>query len=699
MAPKVTPVSEGESYPRRSARTRRFTLGQPRSVSVVADGRRVLFLRALSGSDARTGLWCLDVETAEERLIVDPRALTADGDLPPAERARRERVRETAAGVVAYSTDPAATVAAFAVGGELFTVDLDTLALRPVETAGAVYDPRIDPTGHRVAYVHDRSLCLVDLVTGDDRPLVQDPDPAVSWGRAEHAAAEEMNRSRGFWWAPDGQQLLAARVDESPVTTWWIADAADPGRTPVPLRYPRAGTANADVSLHVISLDATRTEIRWDRSQFCYLARVEWSSGHEPLLQVQSRDQRRAQVLLANPDSGTTNVLYDDTDPVWVEVFDGVPTWCGDNVVRIVDRDGLRRLHVGESRATPPDLVVRAVAGATDTEVTFTAYEQDPTQIHVYTWSVAGVERLTHDAGVHAAVSGAGLTVLASSTLDYAGQRHVAVARERTIELTSVADRPDLVPAPRLIALGPRRLRAGLVMPSAHVVGCKLPVLVDPYGGPHVQRVLSARSSWLEPQWLADQGFAVLVVDGRGTPGRGPAWEREVHLDLAITLDDQVDALAAAAELEPDLDLSRVGIRGWSFGGFLAALAVLRRPDVFHAAVAGAPVTDWSLYDTHYTERYLGDPAANAEAYKHSSLLDDAPTLSRPMLVIHGLADDNVVAAHSLRLSQALTESGRWHEFLPLTGVTHMTPQETVAENLLLLQVEFLRRALGVVSE
>jgi dipeptidyl-peptidase-4 len=218
---------------------------------------------------------------------------------------------------------------------------------------------------------------------------------------------------------------------------------------------------------------------------------------------------------------------------------------------------------------------------------------------------------------------------------------------------------------------------------------------MDPYGGPHVQRVLSARRVWLESQWLADQGFAVIVCDGRGTTGRGPDWERLVHHDLAVTLEDQVDALHAVASQHADLDLSRVAIRGWSFGGYLAALAVLRRPDVFHAAVAGAPVTDWSLYDTHYTERYLGHPAEQPEVYARNSLLDDAAKLTRPLLVIHGLADDNVVAAHSLLLSQRLTESGRAHTFMPLTGVTHMTPQEEVAENLLLLQVEFLKASLA----
>ena len=265
------------------------------------------------------------------------------------------------------------------------------------------------------------------------------------------------------------------------------------------------------------------------------------------------------------------------------------------------------------------------------------------------------------------------------------------------------ASDPGIVPRVAMHVLGGRALRTAVLLPSGHVEGTPLPVLLDPYGGPHSQRVLSARTAFLSSQWFADRGFAVVVTDGRGSPGRGPEFERAVHHDLASpVLDDQVDALHEAAALYPDLDLGRVGIRGWSFGGYLAALAVLRRPDVFHAAVAGAPVTDWSLYDTHYTERYLGTPAAQPDAYRRSSLIEDASTPAtadrpnRPLMIIHGLADDNVVAAHTLRLSSALLAAGRAHRVLPLSGVTHMTPQEVVAENLLLLQVEFLRAALGV---
>jgi dipeptidyl-peptidase-4 len=220
---------------------------------------------------------------------------------------------------------------------------------------------------------------------------------------------------------------------------------------------------------------------------------------------------------------------------------------------------------------------------------------------------------------------------------------------------------------------------------------------MSPYGGPHARLVVAAGLMYGTDQWLADQGYVVVVADGRGTPGRGPAWDRAVRGDLATpALEDQVAALEAVAAAYPDdVDPSRVGIRGWSFGGYLAALAVLQRPDVFHVAVAGAPVTEWRLYDTGYTERYLGLPQEEPDNYDSTSLLPLAPGLTRPLLIIHGLADDNVVVAHSLRLSSALLAAGRPHAVLPLSGVTHMTPQEIVAENLLRAEVDFFAAALG----
>ena len=334
----------------------------------------------------------------------------------------------------------------------------------------------------------------------------------------------------------------------------------------------------------------------------------------------------------------------------------------------------------------------------------FTASGNDPAEIGLWLYrNETGLQQLSPPGGVHGGTRSGGTTVLVSRTLADPGPA-VQILQDtrtpaRTADIEVRAEQPSLpAPEPDLFPAGPEQIRCALLLPSWHRPGtARLPVLLDPYGGPHAQRVLAAQSAFHTSQWLAEQGFAVLVADGRGTPGRGPDWDRAVWHDLADpVLEDQVTALYAAAERHEDLDLSRVAIRGWSFGGYLAALAVLRRPDVFHAAVAGAPVTDWTLYDTHYTERYLGNPAQDPAPYQHCSLISEAAKLSRPLMLIHGLADDNVVVAHTLRLSGALLAAGRPHSVLPLSGVTHMTPQEEVAENLLLLQVDFLYQALGM---
>ncbi len=344
---------------------------------------------------------------------------------------------------------------------------------------------------------------------------------------------------------------------------------------------------------------------------------------------------------------------------------------------------------------SPPELQIRSIVAADRDRVVVSANPLDaPTTLGAWRWDGTSFAPIVDGDAVHAVHLGGPTTVVRTVSLD------------RLRPLTRVLDGPTIdglsqeplvVPAPRLGTFGARRLATAVLLPTGATPGARLPVLLDPYGGPHAQRVLASAPAYFASQWLADQGFAVVVIDGRGTPGRGSEWERAVHLDLAgAVLEDQIDGLHAAAEAHPELDLSRVAIRGWSFGGYLAALAVLRRPDVFHAAVAGAPVTEWRLYDTHYTERYLGDPTVDSEPYERSSLLTEAHRLERPLQLIHGLADDNVVAAHTLRFSGELLAAGRAHEVLPLSGVTHMTPQEVVAENLLLLQVDFLRRALGI---
>ena len=702
-----------DTFPRQNARTRRLTLGEPRTVTVSPDGRRVVFIRSRGGSDPIGCLWVLDVAVAEddpvggERLVADPVVLLVGGDddLPPAERARRERAREQAGGVVSYAANATVTVAAFALSGRLFVAGLLSGVSRELPVEGPVFDPRPDPLARRLAYVRGRTLRLAEL-DGTSRELAGEEDPEISWGSAEFVAAEEMGRTRGYWWAPDGSAVVAARVDTTPVARWWISDPSQPDQPPAEHAYPAAGTANAHVTLWVLGLDGRRQEIWWDHGALPYLVDVQWPEPERIVLTVQSRDQRHIEVLAADPATGVTTVLFEDGDDVWVELAHGAPAVLDDGrVVMTADHEGARRLVTSSMPLTPPELQVRGIEAVIGHTLLFTANPvDDATSVGLWRFSDgATTEPLVTTPGVHSGWGGGRTVVVRSSTLE--DERSVVRVLGGP-ELVSHAEAALVRPSVTLLRAGKRAIATAVLLPNVEDGAPQpegpLPVLLDPYGGPHAQRVLRARNGYTTSQWFADQGFAVVVADGRGTPGRGSEWERAVHLDLAgPVLDDQVEALHAAAEQHP-LDLDRVAIRGWSFGGYLAALAVLRRPDVFHAAIAGAPVTDWRLYDTHYTERYLGTPAEQPEAYDRSSLVaevgraGDLPT--RPLLIVHGLADDNVVVAHSLQLSSALLAAGRPHRVLPLSGVTHMTPQEVVAENLLLLQLDFLRESLGISS-
>jgi len=744
-------------FPRQHARTRRFTLGVPRAFTplLTPDGPVVLFLRTAAGDDPVTHLMRHDPVSGRTTTLVDARHLGADsGGLSAEERARRERAREQADGIVSYAVDDAGTLAAFVLGGALHTVELATGRVVTHDTAPGPFDPRPAPDGRAIAYHAGGGLHLLELddpaQPGRSRPLVV--EAGVTWGRAEFVAAEEMGRSRGFWWEAGGGRVAVARVDERAVASWTIADPSDPAAPARVHPYPAAGTTNAAVSLWVVDVaTGTRTEVQWERERGEYLAAVSW--GRDPLtVLLQPRDQTSAHVRTVTPETGQTHPVRSWDDACWVELVPGTPRWLGDRLLTVEDRadhgpGGSRTLCLDGTALTPPGLQVRSIVAAGDLPapdgsdgievVTVLASPaDDPTRIDPYEVLLAP----GRDAVVRSdtAGEGPGLRSVVPGQRCWAPDRVLPADQEAPwVETTSVVDRvrptvtvgwrhrdergqehlvvhplevvsepPSVTPRPRFTSAGERRLRTALLLPSDDASTGPLPVVLDPYGGPHAQRVLSGPGPYLASQWLADQGFAVLVTDGRGSPGRGPVWERAVHRDLATAvLEDQIDALHAIARSEPRLDLDRVAIRGWSFGGYLAALAVLRAPEVFRAAIAGAPVTDWRLYDTHYTERYLGHPDQDPEAYRRSSLVDGTgslpearpwPSLHPPaLLLIHGLADDNVVAAHTLRLSAALLADGRDHRVLPLSGVTHMTPQETVAERLLTTQVRFLRETLG----
>jgi dipeptidyl-peptidase-4 len=688
------------AFPRQRARTRSGTLGIARTFTVAPDGARVVFLRTKAGDDPVTCLWTLDVASGNEECRYDPREHgAAAAELTEAERARRERLRERAKGVTAHACDRNVNRAVFVDGGQLCLLDLHDGSLTTLPTEGVPDGPRLSPDGSRVGYVVDGALFVRAIDSGEPRELASDPDPDVHWGLADFIAAEELERSRGFWWSPDGSKIAVARVDERPVRIVWISEPSDPAAEPRRIRYPQAGTPNAIVTLHVIDVaTAERIQVVWDREAFEYLARVSWGRDEPLTLQVVSRDQRTAQVLTAD-DDGTTRVVQDLRDEQWLDLIEGSPAWLDGALVCTVDADDAHRLRIGEQVVTLPGLQVTSVIATEDGFVWFDGFD-DPIEQHVFRVAPgAEPERMSSKPGIHAGVVGGPTLVRVTRAADGIAPS-VAVVRSdgSEVDLADVSETSVVDPMPTYAELGPQRLRAALLVPHGREPVGPHPVLLSPYGGPHFRQVLRWRGMYRMQQWFADRlGIAVLSIDGRGTPG-SVAWEKAVDRDFSVTLDDQIEGLRAAAERWPFLDLTRVAIRGWSFGGLLAGLAVLKRPDVFHAAIAGAPVTDQRLYDTAYTERYLGDPAADAAPYERSSLISLVPTASphRSLLLMHGFADDNVVVANTLQLSAALLANGYQHDLVLLPNSSHMGGMEdlSVAEDL--VELDFLRRAFAL---
>ena len=509
-------------------------------------------------------------------------------------------------------------------------------------------------------------------------------------------------------------------------------------------------------------------DVDWDREAYEYVAAVNWRRGHDPLVLVQNRRQTRDQVLEVAVAAdgaalGATRVLEEHANEQWIDLVHGTPAYTPDGRLVCSLNDmatDTNRLTMDGRPFTPAGWNVRTVLAVTDEDVLAVVQrapeiapevpdawadaaatesvfgDHDARSFDVVSIDYNGtITPVTTDPGQWTASRGERGIVVSGRDMRSAHAQMRHILGEQSATIASTAAEPGFTPNVTFTRLGEHQLYTAIIAPSpespyAHAE--KLPVLMKPYGGPGFQQVIASQSFYWEGQWWADQGFLVVTADGRGTTGRGPAWDREIFEDMKdVTLADQVEAVnalpEAVARLNADVesraaqpaagdqadaenhppalratsrqreaipmpDLDKVCMIGWSYGGFLSALAVLDAPNVFKAACAGAPPTDWTLYDTHYTERYLGlDP----DVYYRNGIVQDAPKLERPLMLIHGFADDNVTIAHSLRLSQALMAAGRPHTFLPLTGITHMTNDETVAENLLTLQRDFLRDALA----
>ena len=733
--PAASGPASGDNFLRDYAETRGFMLGRPVNATPTPDGKTVLFLRAKSGREPSQSLYGFDVASKETRLLLSPEdALKGVSEqLSPEEKARRERQRISVGGFTGFSISKDSALVLLSLSGKLYVLDLTKGGVRELATGeGTIIDPKFSPNSRSVSYVRNQDVCVFDLLTGQEHAVTTGGTEILSHGLAEFVAQEEMERYSGYWWSPDSRWIVYQENDASKVEVWYAADPAQPGGMPEKTFYPRPGKPNVAVRLGVVSADGTgkTTWLDWDRAKYEYLGKVTWGEYGPLTLTVMSRDQTDLALLKADVETGKTSVLLTEHDDAWVNLPQDVPVWLseqdGGGFLWASERSGWRDLERRSIEGLLSKVLVegqgynfREVAGVAHGRAYGTYSYRTPFNLSLGSVSL-GNEPEHKGRALSSMESGLSKVNFGDCEEIFAVQEQTSANMLRTVirrvidqeivgELPSIAVEPPFVPETALhpfadlpsiqddiyysFTVHPRDFDPAAMR--------KYPVIVDVYGGPGHQQVVASMRPYLLDQWLADQGFIVVAIDGRGTPGRGRDWERAIagHFG-AVPLDDQVEALKQLGAKHPEMDMDRVGVTGWSFGGYMSALAVLRRPDVFKAAVAGAPVTDWMDYDTCYTERYLGVPGEGRwpNAYREGSLDSGAEHLTRPLLLIHGTADDNVYFRHSLKLIEALFRSGQRVDFLPLDSFTHMVPDPVVRTRLEERVVDYFRTHLGTPS-
>ena len=681
-------------------------------LKISPDGSRVTYLQGKPDDKDRLDLWEYNFREGRARMLVDCNALAPLTEaLSDEERSRRERQRTAAlSGILEYSFAPSGRALLFPLGGHLYYYDLDKPAKDAVteiaHSAGFASDAVISPQGRYLAFIRDQNLQVYDIAAHRARALTADGGGPIKNGMAEFVAQEEMDRTTGYWWAPDDCRIAFVRVDETPVKVTERFEIAADNVSTFAQRYPAAGGPNVLIRLGVV--DVQSGAVAWvdlGSDTDIYLARVDWlPDGRTLAIQRESRNQRRLDLLFADAETGRSRVALTETSNTWIDLNNELSFLReSPEFIWASSRDGflhlylygcdgrlLRQLTAGAWNVD--DFRARAVKGIDEKNrlVYFTATEKKPTERHLYRTSLdtqdpRKVVRISQRDGLHGITmsSAADFYVdsFTSSTqppqvaLHTAEGRHLVYLLENRLS-PQHPDAPYLadnsLPEPGTLAgADGQALHYHLYKPPHFDSGKRYPAIVDVYGGPGVQRVLDQWTGGSFTQILTRAGYVVFQLDNRGSAFRGTAFQAPIHGKLGEA--EVADQVLGARWLSSQgfVDPARIGVWGWSYGGYLTLMLMFKSPDVFRAGVAGAPVTDWSLYDTHYTERYLGRPQENAAGYSASSVLPYAKDLKGKLLVLHGMADDNVLFLHSTKLFRRLQDLGKPFDVMVYPGAKH----------------------------
>lgn len=695
------------------AETRSFTLGRPVSPVPTPDGSSVLFLRG-GPRDPVLRLYELHVKTGKVEELLTPEQVLkgAVEKLSVEERARRERMRMTLRGFTSFDLSRDGGEILLTLSGKLYVVRRSDKRVTALPGEGWI-DPGLSPDGRFVAAVRDGEVFVIDVAAAKEQQVTSGGSETLTHGLAEFVAQEEMERFGGYWWSPDSRRIVYEVADVSEVEKHYIANPLEPSAPADLYYYPRAGTANAKVRLGIMArTGGATTWVTWDVEKYPYLARVTWDESGPLTVLVQTRDQREEKLLTVDPLTGETNVLLTESDSAWLNLWGG-PQWLDDGSAFLwgTERRGGWQIELRGRRGeiihelTPVGLNLDSPVDIDRKSGTvIVAGSPDPLESHLYRVSFHGGApvRLTKESGFHTAVYSRDHSVYVYR-FSLADGRWGAQVRRKDgrllAEIPSVAEQPPFVPQVEFTKVGEgNRFDAAIIRPRTFDPKRTYPVILQVYAGPTANVVTRSPLAYLDDQWTADQGYIVAMLDGRGTPGHGREWERVIKGNLIdVALDDQVAGLKALGEKYPEMDLSRVGVTGWSFGGYFTAMATIRRPDVFRCGVAGAPVVDWEDYDTHYTERYMDLPSANPDGYRKSNVLTYAGELQRPLLLIHGIVDDNVYFEHTLKLIDALFKAGRSYDFMPLLS-THLVPDPVMRLRLQTRIMDFFKAHLSTAA-
>jgi dipeptidyl-peptidase-4 len=671
---------------------------QPREVKISPDGRYLTLLRNRTEDRQRYDLWGYDRESGEWRMLVDSLKLGSNRELSEAEKMQRERKRVgDLKGIVAYDWSDDGRSIIVPLDGDLYLAGLDGSVRRLTDSPEDELNSALSPGGKYLSFVREQRLWVGSLEQGAQKPITpEESAKTVHWGEAEFVAQEEMDRMSGYWWSPDESRLVVERYDEAPVNVVTRAAIGAEGTRTYEQRYPAAGTPNAVVSLFVMKPDGSgRVEIDLGADKDIYVARVNWARDGKTLyVQRLDREQTRLDMLAVDPGTGKSRVLFSENaaPKSWINLTSNYRFLKDGSLVWWSERDGFGHLyHYANGKwrqLTSGDWVVTKLVSVDEAHgrITFTGTRDDvlAPQLYAVDLDKPGTpERLTETGWSNAAVAnkdGRTFVVTRSSpsqpsqsyVADAAGKRLAWVEENR---LDAAHPYAPYLAGHRTPSFGTVKAEDGsdlhwmMITPKMEP-GKRYPVFFEHYGGPHNQQVSRGWTGAL-PQAIVDKGYIYFRIDNRGSANRGVKFESQIwHAMGTVEVADQ-RAGAEYLKTLPFVDPKKIATYGWSYGGYMTLKMLQADQGLYAAGISGAPVTKWELYDTNYTERYMGDPRKVPEAYQASDAIANATKMTDPLLLIHGMSDDNVVFENSTVLISKLQAGAVPFEMMLYPGYTH----------------------------